>query len=126
MLFNPARGLAGVLAILAAVMLVEVAHAEIRFYRIRDDGFLENLHLVRGTNKPGCHNLSDFRKAHRIAVIDYKYCSVYSSDDCASGTEIPAYWKKQPDRKEVQLTEGSLWYLDPETNVKLGSWQCIE
>jgi hypothetical protein len=120
------RRVVGVLGMLAVALLVEIAHAEVRFYRIRDDGFLENLHLVRGKNKPGCHNLSGFRKAHRIAVIDFSYCSVYSSDDCAPGTEIPAYWKKKPDRKETRLTEGSLWYLDPETNVKLGSWQCVE
>ncbi len=120
----PARRRRLPVLLLAGLLVAELAWADIRFYRVRRDGHLETLHLVRGRDKPGCHNLSSFRKVHQVAIMDFAWCSLYRKPDCPAGEEITAYWKKKPDRAETRLTEGSRWFLDPEGNLPVRSWRC--
>lgn len=115
------------LAVLGLVFLMvaaDLAWSEIRFYRMRRDGNIEKLHLVRGTAKPGCHNLGSFRRVHQVTVLEFSSCTLYRKPDCPAGEEITAYWKKKPDRAETRLTEGSRWFLDPEGNVAVRAWRC--
>jgi len=108
------------LALLAPV----AAHADIRFYTINDRGQQSLLPLVWKPDSPGCHALPISWKVHKVAVVRFEYCEVFSSRDCADGTQVKAYWKKKPNRSATFLTPGTEWYFDPKGEVEVGSWRC--
>lgn len=95
-------------------------------------GHLSEAMFVYNTDEAGCHSFSVRRKVHRISVAGYEYCSVFAKSSCDKDSVLKAKWKgraKQDKRKKkplTKLTQGSLWYLDPKTNVKVGSWFCKE
>ncbi len=117
-----------VIGILGCLLMAmgTVAQAEIRFYKITKHGELKRQVFMRNDDKSGCHNTRGTRKVHRIAVIDFAHCSVYAEKDCKDQTELPAYWKKKPDREETKMTIGSRWYLNTDGNVKVRAWRCVK
>ena len=112
------------------LMMTNASGADIDFFKIDRKGHLSEVMFVYNTDEAGCHSFSTRRKVHRISVIDYEYCSVFAKSSCAEYSVIKAKWKgriRRNKRKKnplSKLTQGSLWYLDPTTNVKIGSWYC--
>ncbi len=114
-------------ALLAACFLgmTALAQAEIRFYKIRKNGQQMNIRMALGTDKPGCHAFPVKRKVHRIAVVNFKHCQLYSTRACEAGSEIPALWKNKPQKEAVVFTPGSQWYLSPDGNTPVQAWMCV-
>ncbi|MCG6872081.1 MAG: hypothetical protein LJE84_07300 [Gammaproteobacteria bacterium] len=100
--------------------------AQIRFYRINDKGQLFDVRFVPGANDPGCHSFPAARRVHRIAVVGFRHCRLFSERGCKAGTEMTALWKNRPDKASQELTPGSRWYLHATENRKLASFQCEE
>lgn len=119
--------------VLASIFLAAVAaglsapaRAEIRFYYINSQGQPTNVFLVMNTNKVGCHAFPvGSRKIHRVAIIDFKYCTLYRTRSCEPGSEIPARWKNEAKRQSVKLTPGSRWILKEKGHVEVSAWQCF-
>ena len=113
-------------------MVASALSADIDFFKVNKIGQLSELSLVFNDDDDGCHNFPTSRKVHRIAVRDFEYCSVFSESNCAEDSVLKAKWKgstRRNKKKKLPLTEltpGSLWYLDPKTNVKIRSWFCKE
>ena len=102
------------------------ARAEIRFYYINKQGQQTNIFLVMNTNKEGCHAFPIARKVNRVAVLDFKYCTLYRTRSCEAGTEIPARWQNKAKKEAIQLTEGSRWILKENGEVEVSAWQCVK
>jgi hypothetical protein len=88
--------------------------------------------LVRGTDEPGCHNFIGNKDVHRVGQIGFAWCTVYSAEDCAEDAAVTATWdgraREGSDKSEPtpRLSEGNLWLLDPDDNVEIESWRCVE
>ncbi|NOZ10498.1 MAG: hypothetical protein GXP09_05620 [Gammaproteobacteria bacterium] len=129
--FKRVSGRSTVIGILACLLMTmgAVVQAEIRFYKVDKHDGLKRQMFMRNDDKPGCHNAPGARKVHRVAVIDFAHCSVYAEKNCKDKTELPAYWKKKPDREKIKLTVGSRWYMNvdgADKNVKVRSWRCVK
>jgi hypothetical protein len=105
---------------------------DIDFFYTNKRGQLSELMLVFNADEEGCHNFPAKRKVHRISVVDFEYCSVFAESECNKDSVLKAKWKGRTRRNKLKkdpqtkLTRGSLWYLDPKTNVKVRSWFCKE
>jgi len=117
------------LAVLSAT-LAAAAFAQhrnlIRFYTVNDRGQESLIHLVLNTDESGCHAFPFSRKVHRVAVIGFSYCEVFSTRACDAGTEVSAQWKKRPQETATRFHPGSQWYLDPEGEVEISAWRCTQ
>ena len=108
---------------------------DIRFYTSNRDNQEDRLKLIRKSREPGCHNLSKYRKAHRVAVFSFESCTVFAQPDCATESAIAAEWtgrtysKKKREARTTELGVGTRWIIGPvldgtKTNVPIRSWQC--
>lgn len=106
----------------AWLLLAGTAMADIRLYKIDDDGYEEGVMQAINTDDPGCHDLLFDPGVHRVAQVRFAWCSVYREESCREGSEIPGRWKGK-EEPVVKFTPGALWVLD-EGNVSVASWRC--
>lgn len=103
------------------------AHArdpEIRLYKMTRDGNSEKYLLFGKADNPGCHNTPYEYHVYKVAVLAFKYCSVYSEKDCKPDSILTAYWKKK-DKPSTKMKQGTRWYLArDESEVDVSSWSC--
>jgi hypothetical protein len=107
-------------------------HGSVRIYKLNSKGQPVRQRWIRNEEDPGCHDFRGQRDAHRFAQVGFAWCTVYSGDKCAPGSEIPALWRGERYRRadidisqpQVRLLPGSQWYLHPSGNVEMGSWEC--
>jgi hypothetical protein len=118
--------LAGVMLAVVALAATAPAQAEIRFYYINSQGQQTNVFLVMNTNKEGCHAFPVARDINRVAILDFKYCTLYRSRSCKAGTEIPARWKNKAKKEATKLTQGSRWILKENGHVEVSAWRCVK
>ncbi len=107
------------------------AGSSIRMYKINKKDQQRRIMFGNAVKEPGCHNLIIDRKVYRVAQVGFAWCSVYSEDDCAPDSLLPAKWtgdtyhKYDIDGSKLQpkFYPGSHWKLvSPNTPVK--SWYC--
>ena len=107
-------------------------HGNVRIYKLNSkDQFIKQKWL-KDKERPGCHDLRRTRKANRFAQTGFAWCTVYSGDACEAGTELPAMWGGKKYRTadidisqpQIKLLKGSEWYLNPDKNIRIGSWRC--
>ncbi|MGI9318214.1 MAG: hypothetical protein ACR2QW_12865 [bacterium] len=107
-------------------------HGSVRIYKLNKKDQLIKSRWVKHSDKPGCHDLRGTKKAHRVAQVGYAWCTIYSGDSCEPGTELSAMWRGKKYRTadidvtkpQVRLLQGSDWFLDQSSNIKIGSWAC--
>jgi len=103
-----------------------------RVHRLNSKKQMIRQRFTRNSDRPGCHDPRGNRKAYRIAQTGFAWCSVYTSDRCEAGTEIPAVWRGGKYRRakieegepQTRILPGSNWYLSEDENVLIGSWRC--
>ena len=101
-----------------------VEAADIRFYRINKQDQQARITLLGGATAPGCHNFPHRPRVHRIGVIGFKQCSVYTAKDCAAASLAKTRWKDNPEKKN-HMTPGARWFLPGDRGSKLASWRCL-
>lgn len=88
----------------------------IRFYELhKRDG--EKRMRAKNTDEAGCHNFKRDIELHRVGLIGFAWCTVYSEKNCAEGSEIPALWAGKRYRlvdfdttkPQIRLLRGSRW-----------------
>ena len=107
-------------------------HGSVRIYKLNSKGQPVRQRWIRKEEEPGCHDFRGRREVHRFAQVGFAWCTVYSGDKCAAGTEMPAMWRGERYRSadidiskpQVRLLPGALWYLHDSKNVEMGSWAC--
>lgn len=109
--------------------IAAAADPEIKFYRLSRDKRIAEIEFILGTKDTGCHNFTPGRKVHRVSVIGFEFCSLFSESNCDKDSALKAKWKgrtriESKKHPLIELTQGSRWYLDPKTNVKAQSWYC--
>ena len=115
------------LALSGTLVLVSGAQAaEVKFYSQRKQGALVRVRPVFRADQPGCHTFPLARDVHRVAVLGFKRCTLYSARRCESGSELRARWKHKEKTTTTELTEGSRWYLVARGNVTVRAWNCVE
>lgn len=103
---------------------------EIRFYSVNNYTQQALVQLVKDTDLPGCHNFFRKTKVHRVSVIGFEGCTVYSEKNCPDAHVVEASWKAKKKNDANQqapqqvLTEGSRWVVTNEGNIGLSSWKC--
>jgi hypothetical protein len=107
-------------------------HGKVRIYKLNNKGQLLRQDWLDDVDEAGCHNTFKSRKAHRFSQIGYEYCTVYAEEDCKNGSELPATWKGKKlkranfemDEPQIQLIQGSDWFLHNDKNLIIRSWSC--
>jgi len=97
----------------------------IRFYNLNKKKQLNRLIIrKKRLEKAGCHNFSGTKKIYRLTQIGYKYCQLFSTKNCTSGSEIQGSWKEK--KLSMQFTQGGEWLFIGENSsgVKAKSWLC--
>jgi hypothetical protein len=103
-----------------------LAQAQIRFYQINSRGQESNMLFAFNTDEEGCHAFPLARGVHRVAVVNFAYCELYTTRGCEPGSEIPARWKNRPDEQKTRLTPGSRWVLKDDGQVDVSAWKCVK
>lgn len=107
-------------------------HGKLRMYKLNSKGQPVRQKWLKDTEEEGCHTSFRSREVYRFAQLGFEFCTLYSQDDCAAGSEVPATWggrkyvKADFDIEQPQnrLLEGTEWYLHPEENIEISSWYC--
>ena len=107
-------------------------HGNVRFYKLNSKDQYVKQRWLKDREKPGCRDLKRSRKVNRFAQTGFAWCTVYSGDACAAGSELPVMWGGKHYRTaDIDITQpqnkllpGSEWYLHPDENIKIGSWYC--
>jgi hypothetical protein len=116
------------LFILLSLMLVSLSvqarDPEIRLYKMTRDGHSEKYMLFGKADNPGCHNTPYTYHVYKVAVLAFKYCSVFSAKDCQKDSILTAYWKNK-DKPATQMKQGTRWFMArDESEVDISSWSC--
>ncbi len=117
------RVIAAILLAAAAAGAFAAPSAEIKFYQMDADGREDALLFVFGAGNEGCQTFSVKRAVHRVAVLYFAYCELYSVQACTAGNEVAARWKNKRD-PVTQLTPGAQWVLKDKGNATVGAWRC--
>jgi hypothetical protein len=125
MIMNPKSSAAIVIA-LVLLFSSGLAQAQIRFYQLNRQGQQVNMLFAFNTDEEGCHSFPLERGVHRVAIVNFAYCELYSSRACEPGSEIPARWKNRADEEKTRLTPGSRWILKEGGHVDVSSWKCVK
>jgi hypothetical protein len=117
---------AKIVTALALVLCAGLAQAQIRFYQLNRQGQQVNMLFTFNTDEEGCHSFPLERGVHRVAIVNFAYCELYSGRSCEPGGEVPARWKNRADEEKTRLTPGSRWILKEDGHVDVGSWKCVK
>ena len=97
---------------------------EVRLYKMTRDGHSVKYMLLGKADNPGCHNTPYTYHVYKVAVLAFKYCSVFSAKDCKPDSILPVYWK-QKDKSSTKMKQGTRWYLAQDASeVDVSSWLC--
>jgi hypothetical protein len=107
-------------------------HGKIRIYKLNKKGQLARQKWLKDVDQAGCHNTFKSRQVHRFSQIGYKYCTIYSEENCNGGSELSATWQGKKLKKanfemdvpQTQLIPGSDWFLHIDGNLTIKSWFC--
>jgi hypothetical protein len=102
---------------------------QILFYRTNAHMQQTKLLLVKGDSTPGCHNLFIDSRVHRVAVLGFSQCQVFSEKDCAADSIVAGAWQTKSSLKDdlnqqTEFTQGTRWILNNEGNTDIRSWNC--
>ena len=107
-------------------------HGSVRIYKLNSKDQLVKQRWIKNRHLSGCRDLRRSRKAYRFAQTGFAWCTVYADGDCAEGSEIAAMWRGKNyrtadidiNKPQTKMLPGSEWYLDEDSNIKIGSWFC--
>lgn len=99
---------------------------DIRFYKANKKLQQDRIMDFGKGDEAGCHDFLKKTRVHRIGVVGYQHCVLYSERDCAAGSEIPSKWKEGGESK-IELTQGARWFPEREDirGTHVGSWNCV-